>query len=161
MFTICRTAFRVGTKSYSSKYEPLSDIWLSTEEMGAAQIHTVTEIAPKSPFSCVNRSPARYGSCARQRLCGIAWTPIWYEVLYSPRNDPQPWNDAQIDPEMIPIPKSSSFPSTSTPKWSPINSSNGMVFRHGIITSLLQRLRSWIAFNISLQFMWFFSAFAI
>ena len=24
-------------------------------------------------------------------------------VLYSPRNDPQPWNDPQIDPEMIPI----------------------------------------------------------
>ena len=23
--------------------------------------------------------------------------------LYSPRNDPQPWNDPQIDPEMIPI----------------------------------------------------------
>ena len=23
-------------------------------------------------------------------------------VLYSPRNDPQPWNDPQIDPEMIP-----------------------------------------------------------
>ena len=23
-------------------------------------------------------------------------------VLYSPRNDPQPWNDRQIDPEMIP-----------------------------------------------------------
>ena len=22
---------------------------------------------------------------------------------YSPRNDPQPWNDPQIDPEMIPI----------------------------------------------------------
>ena len=24
-------------------------------------------------------------------------------VLYSPRNDPQPWNDPQIDPEMISI----------------------------------------------------------
>ena len=23
--------------------------------------------------------------------------------LYSPRNDSQPWNDPQIDPEMIPI----------------------------------------------------------
>ena len=161
MFTICRIAFRVGTKSYSSKYEPLSDIWFSTEEMGAAQIHTVTEIAPKSPFSCVNRSPARYGSCARQMLCGIAWTPIWYEVLYSPRNDPDP--EIIPNPEMIPksTPKWSPFLSTSTPKWSPINPWNGIVFRHGIITSLLQRLRSWIAFNISLQFMWFFSAFSI
>ena len=58
-------------------------------------------------------------------------------------------------------PKWSPFLFTSTPKWSPINSWNGMVFRHGIITSLLQRLRSWIAFNISQQFMWFFSAFVI
>ena len=77
-------------------------------------------------------------------------------LLYSPRNDPQPWNDPQIEPEMIPI----SF-RTSTPKWSPIKSRNGMEFRHGIITSLLQRLRYWITFNISLQFMWFFSAFVI
>ena len=23
--------------------------------------------------------------------------------LYSPRNDPQPWNDPRIDPAMIPI----------------------------------------------------------
>ena len=23
--------------------------------------------------------------------------------MYKPRNDPQPWNDPQIDPEMIPI----------------------------------------------------------
>ena len=23
--------------------------------------------------------------------------------VYSPRNDPQPWNDPQFDPEMIPI----------------------------------------------------------
>ena len=39
-------------------------------------------------------------------------------------------------------------------KWSPINFRNGRVFRHGIITSLLQRLRSlsWIE---SVQFMWF------
>ena len=24
-------------------------------------------------------------------------------LLYSPRNDPQTWNDPQMDPEMIPI----------------------------------------------------------
>ena len=29
--------------------------------MGAAQILSVTEIAPKSRFLCVNRSPIRYG----------------------------------------------------------------------------------------------------
>ena len=50
----------------------------------------------------------------------------------------------------------SPFLFTSTPKWSSINSWNVMAFRHGIITSLLQHLRFWIAFNISLQFMWFF-----
>ena len=92
---------------------------------------------------------------------GIAWTPIWYEVLYSPRNDPDP--EIIPNPEMIPksTSKWSPFLSTSTPKWSAINPWNGIVFRHGIITSLLQRWRCWTAFNISLQFMWFFSAFAI
>ena len=30
-------------------------------EIGAAQLRSVTEIAPKSPFLCVNRSPFRYG----------------------------------------------------------------------------------------------------
>ena len=36
-------------------------------------------------------------------------TPMFKLGLYSPRNDPQPWNDPQIeprndtDPEMIPI----------------------------------------------------------
>ena len=59
-----------------------------------------------------------------------------------------PWNDPQIDPEMIPTPKRSSFLFTSTPKWSPINSWNGMVFRHRIITNLLQRLR--LTFRYSL-----------
>ena len=76
-------------------------------------------------------------------------------LLYSPRNDPQPWNDPQIDPEMIPISLH------VDPKMIPISSWNGMVFGHVIIISLLQRLRSWIAFNISLQFMWFFSALVI
>ena len=76
-------------------------------------------------------------------------------LLYSPRNDPQ------IDPEMIPISLH------VDPKMIPVSSWNGMVFGHGIIIiiiiilSLLQRLRSWIAFNISLQFMWFFSALVI
>ena len=59
-----------------------------------------------------------------------------------------PWNDH--DPEMIPnaemIPK-------STPKWSPINSWNGIVFRHGIITSLFSSvyvLESHLRFPYSL-----------
>ena len=72
-----------------------------------------------------------------------------------PRNDPQPLNDPQFDPEMTPIPKWSPCLFTSTPKWSPVNSWNGMVFHHWIITSLLHRLRSWIAFNISLNYVIF------
>ena len=40
-----------------TKYEHLSDMWLSTSGIGAAQLRSVTEIAPKSPFLCVNRSP--------------------------------------------------------------------------------------------------------
>ena len=38
----------------------VSDTWRSTFEIGAAQLCYVTEIAPKSPFLCVNRSPNRY-----------------------------------------------------------------------------------------------------
>ena len=34
---------------------------------GAAQLLSVTEIAPKSPILCVNRDPIRYGFCAVAR----------------------------------------------------------------------------------------------
>ena len=49
----------------------LSDIWRSTLEIGAAHLRSVTEIALKSPFSCVNRSPIWYDSraLARAILC--------------------------------------------------------------------------------------------
>ena len=33
----------------------------SALEICAAQLRSVTEIAPKSPFLCVNRSPIQYG----------------------------------------------------------------------------------------------------
>ena len=36
-------------------------MWFSTLEFGAAQVRSVKEFAPKSPFLCVNRSPIRYG----------------------------------------------------------------------------------------------------
>ena len=41
--------------------EHLSDMWLSTLEIGAARLHCVTEIAPKSPFLCVNGCPVQCG----------------------------------------------------------------------------------------------------
>ena len=54
--------FSCQHKSYQvSGYEHLSDMWLSSLEIGAAQLRFLTEIAPKSPFLCVNRSPIWYG----------------------------------------------------------------------------------------------------
>ena len=159
---ICRIALRVGTKSYWSKYEPLSDIWFSTEEMGAVQILSVTEIAPKSPFLCVNRSPRRYGSCARQRVSGIVWTPIWYEALYSPRSDPDP--EMIPNPEMMPksIPKW--YRSRNDPHFPPRRPRNDPQLILGMesysVTELLQVCCSVYVLE-SLQFMWFFSAFVI
>ena len=38
----------------------LSDVKHSTFEIATAQLRNITEIAPKSPFLCVNRSPIRY-----------------------------------------------------------------------------------------------------
>ena len=35
-------------------------MWLSALEIGAAHFRCVTEMAPKSPFLCVSRSPIRY-----------------------------------------------------------------------------------------------------
>ena len=50
--------FSYRYKSYPVYYEQLvSDMWL----MIGAQLLSVTEIAPKSPFPYLNRSPSRYG----------------------------------------------------------------------------------------------------
>ena len=45
----------------------LSNMWCSIFEISAVQIRSVTEIALKSPFLCVNRSPSRYGFRSRER----------------------------------------------------------------------------------------------
>ena len=47
-------------KSCLVLYEHLSDMRLSTLEIGPAQLHSVREIAPKSPFLCAKKSPIRY-----------------------------------------------------------------------------------------------------
>ena len=68
--------------------EHLSDMWLSTLEFGSAQLRFVTEIAPKSPFLCENRSPIRYGRTdgrtdERTNTFRVAvWTPIRYVTLH-------------------------------------------------------------------------------
>ena len=65
-------------------------MWLSTLLIRAAQLRSVTEIAPKSPFLCVNRSPIRYGFCAGAkairysvntfRICG---SPLYWSTQRS------------------------------------------------------------------------------
>ena len=77
-----RYGFRDDMKSYLIWCEhPSRDMWLSTLEMGAAQHLAFAEIAPKSPFICVNRSPIRYGFCA----CAKA-------ILYSVNRSAPDWN---------------------------------------------------------------------
>ena len=44
-----------------NEYEHLSNIWLFTLKIGAAQLRSVTEIAPKLLFLRVNRSHTQYG----------------------------------------------------------------------------------------------------
>ena len=61
MFTLSRKTFRTDKKSFPVDYEHLSDMWLSPLEIGGAQLRSVTEIAPKSPFLCVNKGYIRYG----------------------------------------------------------------------------------------------------
>ena len=74
--------------------------WLSTFEIGEAQFRSVTEIAPKSPFLCVYRSPIRYGLVPAQKLSGIVWTPIRYVTLhFRDRRGPvslRYWNHPEI-----------------------------------------------------------------
>ena len=53
----------------------LSDMWRSTFEIGAGpQLRFVTEIAPKSPFSCLNRNPIRSGIVLRAWARGIRYS---------------------------------------------------------------------------------------
>ena len=73
MFSLYRMVELANSKSYSVLCEHLSDISLSTLEIRAAQLRSVTAIAPKSPFSYVNRSPIQYSFFA-----GVKAT--WYSV---------------------------------------------------------------------------------
>ena len=54
-------AFCADRKSSPVSYEHLSDMWLFTLEIRAVKPRSVTEIALKSAFLFVNRSPIRYG----------------------------------------------------------------------------------------------------
>ena len=68
-------------KSYPVWCEQLSDMWLSTLEIGAAQLRFVAEIAPKSPLLNVNRSPSvrydfRAGAKAVQYSVNVAYNSL-------------------------------------------------------------------------------------
>ena len=53
---------------HQSVAQNLSDMKHSTFENGAAQLYNVLEIAPKSPFLFVNRSPIRYDFRAGEKV---------------------------------------------------------------------------------------------
>ena len=61
---------------WKSLYDHLSDKWHYTVEIGAAQFQSVTEIAPKSSFLCVNRGPIRAGAKAFRHSVNIAFYKI-------------------------------------------------------------------------------------
>ena len=84
MFTPYRITLYVATKSCLMQCEHLSDMSLSSLEIGEAhQLPSVTEIAPKSPFLSVNRSPsARYGFCVCAKF--IRYSVNTYPVCDSP-----------------------------------------------------------------------------
>ena len=65
MFTLVLYWIALVPKQKSIRYYSvntyISDMWLSSWEMGVAQPRSPTEIVPISPFLCVNRSLIRYG----------------------------------------------------------------------------------------------------
>ena len=80
-------AFRADTKSYSVLYEHLSDMWLSTLEFGATQFYSCKEIAPKSPFLCVQAFPEWCAKAIRQlRTFPKAYLFPWMAHLNNKNN---------------------------------------------------------------------------
>ena len=70
------TAIRIPVHIARQSGINLSDMWRSTfkDRRGVAQLRAVKEIAPKSPFWCVNRSPLRYGFRVGARAVGYRVT---------------------------------------------------------------------------------------
>ena len=56
-----RTPVHTKPKCGAGVAQNLSDMWLSTFEISASPLRSVTEIPPKSQTLRVNRSPIRYG----------------------------------------------------------------------------------------------------
>ena len=60
LFTSATVRISVHTALKVDTEQNLFNMWRSTVEISAAQLRSVTEITPKSPFLCENRSPIRY-----------------------------------------------------------------------------------------------------
>ena len=58
-------------------------MWLFSLEIGGTQLPDVAEIAPKSRFLCVNRSPIWYGFCAGAKAiwCSVNLSDTWLSTL--------------------------------------------------------------------------------
>ena len=81
----------VTSRANQQKCECLSDLRLSTSEICATQLLSVTEIAPKSLFLCVNSSPVRYGfsACAKAIRDSVNMAlfthlsqTLWNDIIY-------------------------------------------------------------------------------
>ena len=67
---------------HQSVKQNLSDTWRSIFGFGAAQFRSVTEMAPRSPFLCANRSPIQYDFRA-----GAKVIPYCVNIAYGPVTD--------------------------------------------------------------------------
>ena len=81
----------VTSRANQQYCECLSDLRLSTSEICATQLLSVTEIAPKSLFLCVNSSPVRYGlsACAKAIRDSVNMAlfthlsqTLWNDIIY-------------------------------------------------------------------------------
>ena len=66
---------------HQSVAQNLSDMWRSTFEFGAAQLPSAAEIAPKSPFLCVNRIWYGFLAGAKAIRCLIPLL-VWEQVYF-------------------------------------------------------------------------------
>ena len=73
--------FCYGPKTWSHYIKTISDMWHSTFKIGVAELCSVTEIVPKSPFLCPKRSPIWYdfraGAKGTQQSVNIALIIKW------------------------------------------------------------------------------------
>ena len=83
-YLISNFALTVGYLNPASNNPARSNIWWSTFRIDAGQLRSVTETAPKSPPSCVNKSSIRYGFRAGERalrysvvITYVAWIYIF------------------------------------------------------------------------------------